>query len=299
MSLKITFSNTQNNHEQSGNVEWNETLQDKMNDLKTVQLITTPSVTFKTVGGVILSQTETFRDLGLSDGDRIFIYPKEEVIPPPPEGPKGGDVPPTLKMSFSKSFHQLGIFVLDGSYSMNDADRNNKPKKEALDNAMKGIISRMKRSIHVENFSFSIINFGESATEKLGVTPVKIINEYDNYDPTLDHNANTFIYKGLEKAEECAEEFLASVTPDSLPQSVVIILLSDGMCHNPEETKLVVNRIKRNPDIEVCTTFLETPEKDNEAAEELMQEIASKPAHFSKTYDEDSIRNFFFKSLSE
>lgn len=287
MSLKITFKNQKTGQKITGNAEWSDSINSIMKDLKEGDLISNGQEIFKKEDGTTISKEDTFLNLGIKEGDTIFFETEEKE-----------KVPKFIKPIPPQRFHQLGIFVLDGSYSMNESDRNGMPKKEAVNRAMKGIISHFKKSSLKNNFSFCVLNFGENATEKLSIQKLDEIDEKINFDPTLEHNNNTLIYTGLEKAEMLATTFLAQETPDQVPHSVIIIVLSDGECHHPSQTISVANRIKKNAKIEVCTTFLETPENPIPAAEDLMKNVASEKRCFIKTQDEDSIRNFFIASTS-
>jgi len=303
MSLIIKFKNLQSGKKERGNVEWSDTFSSIIDDLKNAGLILDEPVYFLRKDNSELSQTETFQALGIVDKEMIQITTERPEIYEETENSNlntegNGFVAFPEDTSIPQQFHQLGIFVLDGSYSMNQKDRQNRTKREALNLAMKGIIREIKEnSSIVDNLSFAVVQFGETASTRLKPTKVKNISSNMDFDPAKDHNKGTLVYTGLEKAEKLANKFLAQVKPDDIPHSVAIVLLSDGECHNPKQTIVVANRIKLNSKVTICTTFLSTPGETIPEAEKLMKKVASNDSiNYSTTYDADSIRAFFIQS---
>ena len=308
MGLKIRFKNEQTGRTEEGEAELHDTIISIKGELKSAGLITDDSAIFKKQDGTILSQTETFSNLGLTNGEVILIESNSIVIPPPSPTVS----PPLLKplsppqlsrneggRKGSQKFHQLGVFVMDGSYSMNDHAQGSVVKKDAVNKAISQIISRFKASRKSKNFSFSVVMFGETATQQIGATKVDGIDETMDFDPTLHHNHGTLIYKGLEKAEEIVKQFFSGVGPDDLPHSAVVVLLSDGECHDPQQTTAIANRIKSIPKVKICTTFLSKPGNPIPEAESLMKQVATNAnSDFRNTYDSQTIREFFENSLS-
>jgi hypothetical protein len=307
MILEITFKNLETGKNEKGEVESYDTISTIKSDLKAAGVINDDSKIFKKEDGTVLSETETFSNLGVKNGEVILIEAKpsvsvDEPVKEPTTVANVGSVvnPPVRPIRIgSQKFHQLGIFVMDGSYSMNEEAQGNMAKKDAVDKAIRTVISRFKASRKSRNFSFSVIMFGEYATQNIEVTKVDDIDETKDFDPTVNHNQGTLIYKGLEKAEENIKQFFSGVGPDDLPHSAVVVVLSDGECHDPNQTIAVANRIKSIPKVKICTTFLSKIGKSIPEAEDLMKEVATDSTRdFRKTYDSQTIRDFFENSLS-
>ncbi len=300
--IRIRFKNEDNGKEMEGEVETTNTIAGILEDLKTEGLTTDGTETFKDSQGNIISKSILFKDLAIHNGDTIIITKpigNGEFYNESSNTSK--DTPPNFKRPESpKTFHQLGIFVLDGSFSMNEMAQGNIKKKDAVNTAMRGVLSIFKKSRKRNNFSFGVIFFGNIASLKLPITQAKDTDENVDYDSTVGHNQNTLVYTGLEKAEELANTFLADTNGETVPRSVVIVVLSDGECHQPDKTIEVANRIKNNASIKMCTTFLSAPNNHILEAEDLMKKIASDPViNFENTYDPNSLRAFFESSMSK
>ena len=205
-------------------------------------------------------------------------------------------------ISTPKSFDQLGIVVTDGSGSMFDRTVGGISKADAVNDAVRGMLSRFKASRYVQNFTFAIVAFGTNATLTTPPTSATVIDDNGNYDPTKGHGGGTFIGSGLELAEQLANDFLKFNQGEGLAQSIVIVAMSDGMCGKPDETKQIASRIKQNSKITICSTLFSAVGANNNemnAAEQLLRDIASDPAMgYQTTYDPESLRKFFIKSMS-
>jgi len=292
MHINLNLINKATGEKISGQSEYQDTIDTIINDLLNENVIPNTNVHFEYKDGSRVPLGVSLQNLNINDGDDLYFIISSSIQPGPNPDQFLG------KRKSPQTFHQLGIFVLDGSYSMNDPVAGHNSKKDAVNEAVSSLLTKFKESRSVKNFSFSAVFFGEHATEKLSVTPLSSINENDNYDPTVGHNKATLVHTGLDKAETIANTFLSGVDPDDVEHSVVIMLLSDGECHEPKQTIEVANRIKNNPNINICTTFFEAMGKSIPEAESLMKTLASGTTSFSKTYDSDTLRKFFENSLS-
>lgn len=205
-------------------------------------------------------------------------------------------------ISTPKSFDQLGILVTDGSGSMFDQTVGGITKADAVNDSVRGMLSRFKASRYVQNFSFAVVSFDSNATLSTPPTSATSIDDNGNYDPTIDHGGGTFIGGGLELAEQVANDFLKLNNGEGLAQSIVIVVMSDGMCGEPDKTKQIASRIKQNSKITICSTLFSAVGANNSemnAAEQLLREIASDPfTGYQTTYDPEALRKFFIKSMS-
>jgi len=193
-----------------------------------------------------------------------------------------------------KQFNQLGIFVLDGSGSMNDPTRDKISKAEAVDMSMREVIGKLKNSRQLKNFSIAVVTFGTSAKQHTPVTPVEQADDYADYNPLKDHGGGTDIGVGLRCAQGIAQEFLSQA--DTVRRSVVIIVMSDGLSGG--EPLLAANAIKAIPEITICTTLFAAADAVNDTDQGLLQDIASSPLNYRTTYRAEDLRKFFIASVS-
>ncbi len=195
------------------------------------------------------------------------------------------------------TFLQLGIFVLDGSGSMKTGVvGGNKMPCQAVDEAMKSTIEFFKKSSKKECFSFSVVAFGDNARVVLKPQKVEEIDSSQSFIATEIFNGGkgstrTNIASGLAIAEEQARQFFAN-KKGNLIHKVVVIVLSDGMCHYEENTRLIAGQLKQIPNLNICSCHLETGTNEPSAVA-LLKEISN---HYETVYNEATIRKFFVES---
>ena len=78
-----------------------------------------------------------------------------------------------------KAFEQLGILVLDGSWSMTSPGESNQRKADEVAQAVRGLISRLKVSRLKENFYLAVVTYDDKVGKpiRLEPTPVTQIDE--------------------------------------------------------------------------------------------------------------------------
>ncbi len=195
-----------------------------------------------------------------------------------------------------RTFHQLGILVLDGSGSMSGH------KAREVANAVNALLDRMSRSRMKNNFSFACVMFDNSPTTIL--TPTELTQlDYSKIDfnPYNYKGGGTEIYNALAEAERIAKDFLRGAEEAHLPHSVVILLMSDGMCFRPDATKQRAELIKQDARIKIACAYFSYGESESQAsgAIELLKEVASGPAYYATIYDGETLRKFFERSISK
>lgn len=205
-------------------------------------------------------------------------------------------------VSVPRSFHQLGILINDGSPSMTDQTVGGIRKCDAVNDAVRGLLTRFKASRYKKNFSFVVISFAESASLDTPPTVAETIDDNANYDPTVHNGNGTFIGSGLELGGKIASDFFIQEQNEGVPLSVVMVVLSDGMCGDPDRTRDVAQKIKQDSRITICSTlFTQVGARDAElsTAEKLLRDIASDPVKcYKTTYDPETLRQFFIASMS-
>lgn len=204
-----------------------------------------------------------------------------------------------------QTFHQLGILVLDGSGSMSESGKNGLTKAQEVEMGMKEMFSRFDASRVKNNFSFSCIKFDTSATVTLPPTVFSNIDYYnEDFNPMNGKGGGTHIFEALKEAKTVAENFLNKAPQGGVRHSVVILLMSDGMCFEPQETINVSNSIKSIGGIDIACAYLAeigtANESDKSDTQSLMKSIATNPVQYYQTvYDGDTLRKFFEASISQ
>ena len=203
-----------------------------------------------------------------------------------------------------QTFHQLGILVLDGSGSMGAKGRQGLTKAQEVAMAVQELFNRFSVSRVKNNFSFAGIKFDTSPT--VIIEPTKFTElDYMNIDwnPMKGKGGGTHIFDALEEAKRMANEFLQNAPEGGVKHSVVILLMSDGLCFNPERTKAVANEIKANPDIVIASSYfaeLGQTAPDTQEIKNLLQQVASDPVtYYATVYDGETLRKFFERSISQ
>jgi uncharacterized protein YegL len=205
----------------------------------------------------------------------------------------------------SKTFHQLGILVLDGSGSML-VDRGGLALGEMVNIAVRNFIDWfMTHSRIKQNISLAVLKFDDGPAPVLPTSPLTSIDPQQNWNPTVGMQGNTYLGRALEMAAQIANEHLG--TEEKVEKDVVIVVLSDGMSSEPEEAKAISERIKSNPRIEIACSYFSNPlpeyASDAPHARALLTEVASTSKvtgtkMFTSTSSIDELRKFFIASLS-
>jgi hypothetical protein len=200
-----------------------------------------------------------------------------------------------------KIFNQLGILVLDGSGSMNEIGQGNAPKSKIVSSAIVELFNRLNASRVKQNFSFAYVKFDDEPStvfEPIAFDFTTLMSE--DFDPTTGKGGTTYICKALEKANEIADQFLANAPVDGVPHKVLILLMSDGMCFEPEITKNVANQIKLNPSKQIACAYFGKIGSNDTDAQDLLKEVASDATIFYTTiYEGEALRAFFERSISQ
>jgi len=197
----------------------------------------------------------------------------------------------------SKAFEQLGILVLDGSGSMESPGESNQRKADEVDQAVRGLISRLKVSRRKENFYLAAITYDDKVGKpiRLEPTPVTQIDETADYNPLNGHGGETAIGDALEAAAEIADKFLEGQT--KFPRSVVIFLMTDGQNNAGKNPVEVADGIKNSGKrITICAAGYG---KSGDVDELTLKRIVSEPSGYYRTYDVEQLRKALEVSVTE
>lgn len=207
---------------------------------------------------------------------------------------------PAGGVKLPRVFNQLGILVLDGSGSMTEIATGLAAKAKHVESACFELFNRMNGSRVKQNFSFACIKFDNSPSVTLKPTVFDFsVFMNTNFDPLEGKGGQTYINLALEQAKQLAEDFLNSAQAGSVPHRVLILLLSDGMCFEPDKTISISSDIKANPKIEIATVYFGTIGNNDVDAQTLMKEVASDTTRYTTVYDGEALRNFFERSISQ
>lgn len=207
---------------------------------------------------------------------------------------------PTGAVKLPRVFNQLGILVIDGSGSMEETGPGNASKAKHVESACSELFSRLNASRVKQNFSFACIKFDNTAT--VVMEPVSF-----DFSTLMSHNFNpldgkggqTYINLALEQAKRVGDDFLNSAPEGSVPHKVLVLLMSDGMCFEPEKTLELASEIKANPSFKIAAAYFSAVGSNDVDAQGLMKEVASDISFYSTVYDGEALRNFFERSLSQ
>lgn len=202
----------------------------------------------------------------------------------------------------SRTFHQLGILVLDGSGSMQAIGDGNISLAESVNRAVREFLGYFKNSSIANNFSFAVITFDNDAKVHTPITELPNVDDFGDYNPMNGHGGGTFIGGALAEAEKLASQFLNTPEASSIPHDVRIIVMSDGLCQAPDVTKEVAANLKQNDKIMICSSLFTQPAKVGETetseAKTVLADIASAANLYKTTYKETDLRQFFISSMS-
>lgn len=245
-----------------------------------------------TKSGTALSDTSMFKDFKESE----YII-RERV-----ESHGNGTLKPGA-IRLVKNFHQLGILVLDGSESMTWMGPLNMSKGKHVSGGVAEMFQRFEKSRVKQNFSFACINFDHEPTTVLHPSAF----DYSalmkmKFDPTDGKGGGTCIYSALEEAYQMATDFLEDATPDGLPMSVLILLMSDGECSDPDKTKAIANSIKNDSRIQIACAFFSEVGKKYEEATDVLKAVASdfgNGPQYTEVIDGTTLREFFLRTVTQ
>src|SRR4051812_45497664 len=102
----------------------------------------------------------------------------------------------------SAEWQQLCVLVLNGSISMiwevETEELGHIKKAEAVNYAVRKLFARFNMRWEKFQYTFAVVKFHEYVTEEVPPTPVTLIDDAGDYDPTSAGIGPTFIGSGLE-----------------------------------------------------------------------------------------------------
>jgi hypothetical protein len=216
----------------------------------------------------------------------------------------GGEVVLAARPETPASWLQLALVVGDGSQSMTWQMQPMEPggfegsKGAAAGHAVRGLVDRLAGSAKKANFYLANVSFHDAVSHTAAPMPVTAVDAYTDFDPTAHGVGGTMVAAGLEEALKIATQFLAEDS-GGLPKSVVVLLLTDGECSQPERTRQAAAALTSDPRIKLACAYFATKGQQPSGLG-LLQSIASTPSsvYCRTVYDAETLRDFFFKSVS-
>ena len=200
-----------------------------------------------------------------------------------------------------QQFRQLGVLVLDGSGSMEEKTiGGNITKAEATAVATRELFGRLKDSSIKDSLEIALITYDDRPEAVINPpVPAPQLDLNADYNPTQGHGGNTRIDLALEEAERIVADFLKNAPPEGVDYSAVIILMSDGLCHEPQRTRQVASRLKERfgSRLKLTAAFFSAG-SDDPVGEQLLREIVTAPVCFTTVKTGEALREFFKASLS-
>jgi len=202
----------------------------------------------------------------------------------------------------TKAFEQLGILVLDGSGSMGPPQTgelgiSGQTKAEEVNQAVRGLITRLRHSTLCENFYLAIVTYDDKVNKaRLAPTPVLKVDDTADYNPLEGHGGETAIGDALEAAYEIAGAFLAG--QNTAPRSVVIIVMSDGQNNRGKDPVEVAERIKQSKQNERITLCAAGYGKGRGLDELTLKRLVSQPGCYKFTMNTEELRDFFTATMT-
>lgn len=197
------------------------------------------------------------------------------------------------------------VAVLDGSGSMLDTLRETgetfagmppRTKAAAATVACSGVVSRLQQSAKSANFSLGFVAFNDHVAADRPIAPVKQIPATDDFDPTASGTGGTCIWAGLEKAHEQITAW-RQLRSGTLHVSNVVLLMSDGMCSDPQRTMAAAAKLKEIPDVTLAACFFSSV-GDPPVGDQLLQSIVSEPKFYKDVFGAEQLREFFLASIT-
>ncbi|MBK6774561.1 MAG: VWA domain-containing protein [Flavobacteriales bacterium] len=214
----------------------------------------------------------------------------------------------TSPMEIPRVFHQLVIFLLDGSGSMTADGRSGRTKGEELHDAMSKVLERLQVSRNKNCFDISCRVYSTEEKQIIAQQSVtQLALDAWSFDPADHIEADeTYAATSMEAAFEEARAYLQDKTDKQ--SNALIILFTDGDFHDEEEVAAVADQIRAHPGVSLATIFYETELTDewvevvgadyNENCAEVLRSMATEEADFASTVDPEAIRNHMIKSIS-
>ena len=205
-----------------------------------------------------------------------------------------------------RMFNQLVLFVLDGSGSMFGDGISGKSKGFEVHSSVINVLERLKQSKNKNSFDIGAIAFAEESLEFYPIQNLDKINlNKDCFNPCeyLKNRSNTLLSHSLEKTNQIAIEYLEKNRNSN--SKVIVIIVGDGAIADFDSSVLIRKQVENHENITYSTILLETPEWQENYADDLeiirdeFKSLASDGAFYLSTIDPEEIRKHMIKSITK
>lgn len=202
-----------------------------------------------------------------------------------------------------QTFHQLGVFILDGSGSMTDSATGNQTKADAVNTATRELISRLQISSVAQNISLAIITFDNKSEIHTNITPINDIDSFADYNPLNNHGGGTDLEVALKDAKAIVDIHMQNgklPENEGIPHSVTIVVMSDGASGGNPIAEADKIKEAYEQKVQICAAYFSGKNGDSyaEQGKALLQSIVSNPNLYATVYSAEQLRKFFMSSMS-
>lgn len=202
----------------------------------------------------------------------------------------------------------LGVSLwADGSGSMLDMMREaggyaeglrRRSKAEAATLAIRELVGRLQTGRQAPNLWFSFGAFHDEVAVRWDMRPLRAVSPADAFDPTQAGvgGADTYLHLPLEAGHEQIVRWRRT-RPDSLHVSNVVLVMSDGLCANPQRTLRAALRLKEISGVMVATCLFAGVGDPVDGAR-LLEEIASGPGFHRTVHSAGQLCDFLETSVT-
>lgn len=214
------------------------------------------------------------------------------------------------KLEVPRLFHQLVIFVLDASGSMNWEGLHLQSKGEDVRDQIIPILQRLQQSKNKNCFDISMWAFSNEIKQFLPQTSVVDIDiNTSDFNP-CSHigNGQTFISDTLIDVECLVNNYLEKHVDKQC--KVLMLILSDGDIDDIEKAKEIADRLKSNDKVIISSYLFEDKHWNEKLSKENLSRLrenlkalasssnSNEMIFFKSTIDPEEIRKHMIKSIS-
>lgn len=208
------------------------------------------------------------------------------------------------KTELPRLFYQLVVFILDGSGSMSTNGSTGFPKGSEVENAVKGVIERLRSSKNKNSFDVAVWAYAEDCKQILQPTVVTQIDNAIDLNPCnhVEFPRRTLLKEALKSVSEQCQSYLKQY--EQKTSQAIVLILSDGGIHDQEAAEDVASTMRSNK-VTIGTTFLESADwiekhdpEDLAFLQENLLALASHKDIFMSTLDPEEVRKHMIKSIS-
>lgn len=232
----------------------------------------------------------------------------------------------TSSLELPRLFYQLVIFVIDGSRSMKDPTLNFSSRAAGVDDAIKGVLGRLRESKNARSFDVGMYVFSDDFKRVFDAKNLADIPSGQSFNPhqLIDDPGETMLEDCLIDVKSLVREYLTRHAEKNA--QALVLLLSDGVIDDYEQSLEIAREMMNDSKVTFASIYMEraiddcgeyfawnegtntidysrpvpveeVKRRDNLRAEKF-RAFASMPDLSQSTLDPDEIRKHMVKSIS-